>query len=655
LAKNGTLYYDNKKITEENFIVADPGKLTIEPEQGEKNIHFSYTVTDEAGVASEPATVSMTFKELKLSGHVFNDGDGDNNVSGTAISAPEGKQLYALLLGSDQTLLASKAIEKDGTYFFDSKDAVKPDTEFFVILATSADKKDFGLPHGWNNTGEIINHTGRGKDSSPDGVIAVNVAKKDIEHIDFGINKKPTADNKNITAQLNPGLNARVDVPTLTGDDRESGTELTYKIESLPTLGTLYYDGRKIEKANFIIEERDKLSLDPDDGDRVVLFTYAAIDQAGATSDPARVEMTFRGLSISGHLFHDGDGDTKVKGERLHDLGNIPLYVTLLDENGTVLASKVLRKDGTYTFGSEDGVRPNTYYQIVLSREKNAKRSLLPEEWANSGEAVNAEGESKDLTVDGMVSVHVLEKDVLNVDFAINKKPVADNKTAEAQANLGGTETVPVPTLSGRDEESGTDLRYMIKSIPENATLYNKKVKVSNLDFVDPDTLTLDPEDGKQTVTFSYVTIDHEGSQSNPATVTMSFTGLKISGTVFEDFVLNGDVDGETTVAADKAEFYITLLNEKGEVLATAPTLNDGTYLFSDESGVNAHTNYRLVLSKDKNATVSTLVEGWNHADGENVNSLGKGNDGKADGMIDVSVKESDLKQVDFGINYLIQ
>jgi hypothetical protein len=195
----------------------------------------------------------------------------------------------------------------------------------------------------------------------------------------------------------------------------------------------------------------------------------------------------------------------------------------------------------------------------------------------------------------------------------------------------------------------------MIKSIPENATLYNKQVKVSNLDFVDPDTLTLDPEDGKQTVTFSYVTIDHEGSQSNPATVTMSFTGLKISGTVFEDFVLNGDVDGETTVAADKAEFYITLLNEKGEVLATTPTLNDGTYLFSDESGVNAHTNYRLVLSKDKNATVSTLVEGWNHADGENVNSLGKGNDGKADGMIDVSVKESDLKQVDFGINYLIQ
>jgi len=135
----------------------------------------------------------------------------------------------------------------------------------------------------------------------------------------------------------------------------------------------------------------------------------------------------------------------------------------------------------------------------------------------------------------------------------------------------------------------------------------------------------------------------------------MSFTGLKISGTIFEDFIIDGNVDAVTTVAADKAEFYITLLSEKGEILATVPTLKDGTYLFDGTSGVNAYTNYRLVLSKDKNSTISNLVEGWNHADGENVNSLGKGNDGKADGMIDVSVKESDLKQVDFGINYLIQ
>ena len=320
-----------------------------------------------------------------------------------------------------------------------------------------------------------------------------------------------------------------------------------------------------------------------------------------------------------------------------------------------MLASKALRKDGTYTFGGEDGVRPNAYYQIVLSARADSKISLLPDEWANSGEAVNAEGESKDMAADGSVNVHVLEKDVSNVDFGIDKKPIADTKTVDVQVNPGGTQTVKVPQLSGHDEESGTKLRYMIKSLADNATLYNKKVEVSNLDFIDPNSLTLDPKDGKQTVIFSYVTIDQEGSQSNPATVTMSFTGLKISGTIFEDFIINGNVDGATTVAADKAEHYLTLLNEKEEVLATTSILKDGSYLFDDTSGVNAHTNYTLVLSRDKNATTSVLIEGWHYADGENVNSLGKGNDGKADGMIDVSVKGSDLKQVDFGINYLIQ
>jgi len=110
-----------------------------------------------------------------------------------------------------------------------------------------------------------------------------------------------------------------------------------------------------------------------------------------------------------------------------------------------------------------------------------------------------------------------------------------------------------------------------------------------------------------------------------------------------------------TTVAVDKVKLFVTLLNDKGEVVASVPVSSKGTYNFDQSMGVNAHTKYRLVLSVDANVTSSTLVHGWNHADGENVNSLGKGNDGKADGMIDVRVEDIDLKQVDFGVNYLIQ
>ena len=655
LPKNATLYYNGKKIIKENFIVPDPRKLTIDPENGEQKIQFSYTVTDEADIVSDPATVSMAFKELKLSGYIFNDGDGDSNVNGDVLYEADGTQLHVLLLTTEQKVLSGKAVGKDGSYVFTGKDGVKPNTKFFMILATSSDKNHFGLPEGWNNTGENINSYASGKDTASDGVIALNVAKSDITNIDFGINQKPKAKSQKIDSQLNPGLDIRVHIPTLTGNDRESDTELIYRIESLPTLGTLYYDGIKVEDKHFIIKETDKLSIDPDNGDKVVLFTFSTKDQAGVLSDPARVELHFKGLSVSGHVVNDGNGDTKVEGAALYNPENTPLYVTLLNENFSVLASKILHEDASYHFSSEDGIRPNAYYSIVLSTKENAKTSVLPDAWANSGEVINSKGESKDLTVDGMIVLHVVEKDIPNIDFGINKKPLAESKTAETQVNPGGSQTVSVPSLSGSDEESGSDLRYMIKEISKNATLYNGKEKVSNFDFVDPNSLYLDPKDGKQTAIISYVSIDHEGTQSKPATITMFFTGLSISGSIFEDFVVDGNVDGATTIAADKAVLYITLLNAAGEVLATVPTSKEGTYLLDQTTGVNAHTKYTLVLSKDENATTSILPEGWHYVDGENVNSLGKGNDGKADGIINIFVKDIDLKQVDFGINYLIQ
>jgi len=655
LPENATLYYDKEKIDKENFSVADPAKLSIDPENGDKSISFTYVVTDEADITSSPASVSMSFKQLKLSGHLFNDGDGDNDVNGTVMNAPDGHPLYVLLLAKDETLLSAKAIEKDGTYSFNGEDGVRPDAVNFIVLATAPDLKSFGLPAGWNHTGENINNPATGKDRASDGLIIVAIQKSDIENIDFGINQKPNADSKDVPAQLNPGLDTKVVVPTLTGNDRESASQLMYKIASLPTLGTLYYDGMKIDKIGFVIEDQDKLMLDPNNGDKVLLFTYATTDQAGVISDPARVEMTFTGLNISGQIVNDGNGDDKVKGDALSKPDNTLLYVTLLDTNASVLGSQAVGKDARYHFSGEDGVRPNADYSVVLSTQENTTTSTLPKKWANSGEAVNSKSAVKDMTADGKINVHVLEKDVTEVDFALDKKPTADPKVVEIQVNPGGETKVPVPALSGNDAESGTKLRYMVKEVPENATLYNKGSIVSNNDFVTPNTLVLDPKDGKQIVTFSYVSIDPEGIKSDPVDVNMSFTGLSISGTIFEDFIIDGEVDSATTVAGGKTPLFISLLSEEGDVLASVPLLNDGTYLLDQTTGVNANTNYRLILSIEANVTTSTLVNRWNHADGENVNSLGKGNDGNPNGMIDVSVREIDLKQVDFGINYLLQ
>ena len=655
LPENAELYASAKKVTKVPFVVDDPSKVTVDPQSGEQKVSFSYRVTDAEGVASDIASVKMSFSQLKLSGHLFNDGDNDNNVSGPLLYRVDHQQIFVLLLNTEKELLAAKPVEKNGTYMFDGKDGVYPHNTYIIALATDANTDAFGLPKGWNSTGEMINTPGMSKDQSNNAVIAVKVKEVDILDIDFGINKKPVANKIETKLQLNPGLDTQVPVPTLSGEDRESGTDLIYTVTLLPIEGKLYYGGVEIDKAGFIVEERDKLTLDPKNGDKEIHFSYTATDNAGVSSDPAQVKMTFKGLHIRGRVVNDGSGESHVKGKLVKIPERFKPYATLLDDNNTILASNPLKRDGSFSFSGNDGVRPHTNFTIVVSLEANSTTPVLPSGWAESGEGLYGKDSKKDRNKDGRLTVYMDDKDINTLTFGINKKPKADPKNVKPQINPGGTARVPVPKLSGNDRESGTHLKYRITKLPENAILYSRDKVVSTNDLIDPTALFLDPKDGKQVVTFDYVSVDPEGIFSEPVSVIMHFTGLSISGHIFEDFDLDGVVDSAITVAADQIKLFVTLLSKKGEVLASVPVQKDGSYLLDASTGVNANTKYRLVLGKDSNITKSVLPQGWHYADGENVNSLGTGTDGKADGMIDVWVKEIDLKQVDFGINYLLQ
>ncbi len=656
LPENADLYYEDTKITKKGFVVKDPSKLTLDPQNGEINVAFSYKVEDADAVSSEPAEVKLSFSELTLSGHLFADGNSDDTVSGELLHEIDRKPMYVLLLNTRSELLSTKKISKEGSYFFDGKDGVKPGNQFFIALATAPDKDSFGLPKGWNNTIDKIGSLDAETDSKAVGVIGVKVDRLDISDIDFGINQKPVADYKVSKSQLNPGRNTRVPVETLTGNDRESGKDLVYKIASLPALGTLYYEDEKIDNIGFVVEKPDHLMLDPDNSDKIVLFSYVAIDEAGVRSDPQRVQMPFSGLSISGRVVNDGSGDKKVKGKPIRIPKRLKPYATLLDENNTILASNPLRRDGSFSFNGEDGVYPNAIFSIVVSLDANATSAVFPSGWHESGKTLKKDSNTSTLNnADGKIMIQVLETDRTNIEFGLNKEPTADNKTVKSQVNPGGELRVHVPTLSGDDRESAKSLGYMITKVPDNATLYHKGIVVSNNDLVDPASLTLDPKDGTLLVMFTYATVDSEKILSERARVSMSFEGLSISGTIFEDFMMDGVVDSVQTVGDDKIKLFMTLLNNKGEILASVPVQKDGTYLFDPSTGVNAYTGYTVILSTDANSTVSILPGGYNHADGENVNSLGSGTDGKADGMIDVLLKSIDLKKVDFGVNYLIQ
>ena len=656
LPNNGTLYYNGAIVHAgeviENF---DSSLLTIDPEAGDQAISFNYSVIDEAGVVSDPATVTMSFKNIIISGRVFNDGNGNGNVDGTPISKADDKQLYVTLIDATGTPLSSKALDSNGTYYFDSVDGLSPDSNYTVVLTDTENSKEATLPTNWNNAdGENIGLVGL--DGTADGIVAVEVLRSDIAEINFGINRQPEAQDKTEASQINPGSTTQVAVPDLNITDREDGKPTTVTITELPTNGVLYYDGVEVV-ANVAIRDvnMSKFTLDPNDGDLTAVFKYTTTDRVGVESEPATVTLPFTALQISGNIFNDGDNDGTVNGTGISAPSGTQLYVTLVDANGTALASKEVNGDGSYRFGNTDGIVANSNYSVVLTTTLNDTNASLPEGWSNlDGEHIGVDA-GTDGSNDGVIAVAVATQNVVEVNFGINKKPVAGDHTEPLQLNPGGNVRVNVPDLLISDNEDGNLTTVTIETVPTHGTLYYDGVEVvagQVIHDLNNSLLTLDPDDGDQTVSFTYSTVDAVGDKSDIATMSMLFDGLEIRGNIFDDGNHDGSVNGTKISKIGSEQLYVTLLNSSGDVMATKAVERDGSYRFDGVDGIVPNSSYSVVLSSEANATTSTLPVDWNHEDGEEIAMRGgAGLDALADGKIDVEVQESDVEEVNLGVN----
>ena len=655
LPTNAKLYCDGAEVTAIGTACA-PDKLKVDPDNGTLTVSFKYTTTDKAGVESEPANVVMPFTGLSINGTVYDDGNGDGNVNGSAISAPDTTQLYVTLLDGS-TVLASKALDVNGKYEFTEDDGIAPNKTFTVLLATEANATDASLPANWNSAdGEKSqNSKTNGTDGIADAKVAVVVKNDNVENNDFAINKKPTAIDKNESSQLNPGSNTKVAVPTLSGDDKESGANLVYTITELPDNAKLYCESALVTVGTTCTP--DKLKVDPDNGDLTVTFKYTTTDQASVVSQPATVNMPFVGLNISGNVYDDGDGDANVNGTPINKPGTEQLYATLLDSTNEPIATKAVANDGTYSFDNTDGINPNSNYTVVLSKDANATSSALPSGWNNTGENINSVGAGKDTTVDGKIAVKVKTSDISKIDFGINHKPTAVDKNETAQLNPGSDTKVAVPTLSGSDDESGSNLIYTIATLPTNAKVYCDGAEATVGTTCAADKLSVDPDTGDQIVEFKYTTTDEAGVVSDTANIVMPFKDIKISGDIFDDGNANNNakVDGEPISKPDGVQLYVALVDENSNVVASKMVGSDGKYSFNGADGLKASTDYILVLSTQADSKDASLPKNWNNT-GENINSLGDGDDGKSNGIIAVSTKglsitKPELTLIDFGIN----
>ncbi len=383
-------------------------------------------------------------------------------------------------------------------------------------------------------------------------------------------------------------------------------------------------------------------------------------------------------LHISGNVFDDEDGvnsscgtsDNTVDGTGVNSVEGKVLNACLLDSSDIVVDSQAIASDGSYDFDTY--IHPNTTYKVILTDSnctvgQASPGTSLPQGWVNEGEQIDpANNAGHDGTPDGMIDVPVATADVVDVDFAINKVPTAQDYTRPSELNPGGTTQVQFD-LSGNpassyisDFEETTPSAIVITSIA-NGILYNGTNVVNVGDtIVNPDfsQLKVDPVDGDTVATFEYKAIDKACKLSDRAIFKAPFTTLNIAGNLFLDMTRDNQVNGTATPSScdGNTPLYVNLLDSNGDVLSAIPLGSDGSYAFHYDDGVQANTNYSIVLSPVQGtvgnpAPTAQLPVGCANLDGENIESLNPGStDGNPDGKIAVSVQTSDVTDVNFAI-----
>jgi uncharacterized repeat protein (TIGR01451 family) len=523
-----------------NITTAGSPTTSITMFSAEGTYHFIWTTN---GCTD---TVAIVVRRcVLLSGNIFDDANGlsDNTLNGPGTNAGG---LFVVLVDNMGNVVGNAAVAADGTYSF-------PDVAagtYSLVLSTTAGTigqpaPSPSLPMGWVNTGEFLG-TGMGNDGPPNGSLGtIVIGSADVTNANFGIEQPPTA-NSAMSSQSNPGGTIQVMVPILTGSDPEqgafpgTGNQDTIQILTLPTNATLYYNGIPVLVGQVIPNyDPSLLTVDPDDGNITVVFTFAEIDAAGQASPPATVTMDFTVAGLYGNVFDDMNGlpgDNTVNGIGTNAGG---LTAVLVDNTNTVVDNSPVAADGTYGFPV---VLPGDY-SVVLSTVAGTvgmppPSPSLPSPWVNTGEHLGANMGS-DGTIDGILigitiaaAKGMMVMDVMEANFGINQPPTADDLTVGIQPNPGGLVHVTVPPLTGSDPEQGAlpgvgnQNTIQIVTLPAFGILYYNGVPVTAGQIIpnyDPSLLTVDPNDAGDTVVFTFSTIDAAGAVSPPATVTMPF------------------------------------------------------------------------------------------------------------------------------------
>lgn len=424
--------------------------ITVDPEgDGSVRVIIPFKAIDNAGQESaNTGTAILDFDAIAITGTVFNDTDAleDGNVDGTGTNAGG---LFANLVNPETNeVIASVPVSANGTYIFTTADGVEPLTSYNIILTTSAQTPGntlttATLPAGWVNTGEDCCDN-VGSDGVVNGILSVSTTESGVSQANFGIQQPPFAGSGSHTT-FNPGGTTTVPVPASTftnitpSSDIAPGTVTQIRITAFPSNatsitinGVIYGAGGIPFPAGGVTVQTDAsgnptqpISVDPaGNGNVTVTIPIKAIDNAGNESaNTGTAVINFSPVVISGTVFNDQDAltDGNVDGTGTNVGG---MYVNLVDPlNNQVIASIPVNSDGTYTFTVENGVLPNSNYNIILTATQQTAGQLLttaslPAGWISTGEDC-CDNIGSDGLINGKLTVSTGTTGVTNANFGI--------------------------------------------------------------------------------------------------------------------------------------------------------------------------------------------------------------------------------------------
>lgn len=506
-----------------------------------------FTVNIRNAIYESPdAIFTATLNCVSIRGNIYHDVNGmtDNTVNsnGTQFTA---NALYAVRVNpTNNQVIDTRGIAAGGAYNFGT---VTPGTyEIYVSTTSPAAGTVFtaatypsGTSGAYKSTAENLG-ANAGSDLLADGKLRITVGTISVTNANFGLQIPPVTTNTNYPNNPNPGgFNAYTLTSGSIPPTDEDGSVTSITITSFPAganylkVGsTLYTNGGTCPPQSVCTpwpgtvtvpfssgNPTLPISVDPSaEGNTSVTIEYTALDNGGFTSNPGTVTIGFVGASyysISGNVWNDANGNGLRDGiEVLTSVANSSqtLYAVLVQNNNTystlptVLMSTAVNAATGYSFNNVPA--GNNYEVHIVSLGSTPEPGiaaadispLLAAGWTgvstNNGGVIVSELN----TNDPINSIANLNGNKSNINFGIERTPVADNKSFVAPNSaftltpsklIGGQPTYAISSassalsgnlqksLSGSDAEDcattsscNTGKTYVIKSVKPNTRIF---------------------------------------------------------------------------------------------------------------------------------------------------------------------------------------